>query len=343
MPNSTDENQSAGIDKESIAADLETVFDEMSKEPEEKIEDDIKEPEKEEKEPSEAVKDTEKSSDVTEPEPKVEASIAEAPQHWSAEHKETFSKIPEEHRGFILQRYKEIEGDYTRKSQELAKQRKRYDSMDEVFEPVRANLNMQGIDETQLMRQYLAYHQNLHKDPAGTLKYLAQQYNVNLGEVAQTEEFIDPEIKQLRDQNLQLNQKISNIETQFTQSHTEQAQVTLDNFVSEKNEKGELKHPYYNEVRPMMGRLLASGDAEDIYKAYEMATRANPATHQKVIDKQIQEQVRERLKKQNEEQRLKAKKANPSALTPSSSSSAGKVALTLEEELEKTGQEMGFF
>ena len=340
MTDSTEEILPAGED--SIAADIEAAFDEMEKKTEDEKE--IKEPESkaEEDEPSEAVKDTEKPSDVTESEIKVEASTAEAPQHWSAEHKETFSKIPEEHRGFILQRYKEIEGDYTRKSQDLAKQRKRYDSMDEVFEPVRANLNMQGIDEAQLMKQYLAYHQNLQKDPAATLKYLAQQYNVNLGEDAQ-EEYVDPEIKQLRDQNHQLNQKISNIESQFTQSHTDQARLTLEKFTSEKNEKGELKHPFYNEVRPMMGRFLQSGEAEDINKAYEMAVRVNPVTYQKIVEKQIQDKVREGLKKQNEEQRLKASKANPSALTPSSSGSNSKVALTIEEELEKTGIELGFF
>lgn len=339
MTDSTEETLPAGED--SIAADIEAAFDEMEKKTEEK---EVKEPESkvDEEKPSEAEKDTEELSDVPEVETKVEPSVIEAPQHWSSEHKETFSKIPEEHRGFILQRYKEIEGDYTRKSQDLAKQRKRYDSMDEVFEPVRANLNMQGIDETQLMRQYLAYHENLQKDPAGTLKYLAQQYNVNLGEASQ-EEFVDPEIKQLRDQNLQLTQKVSSIESQFTQSHTTAAQLTLDKFTSEKNEKGELKHPFYNEVRPMMGRFLQSGEADDINKAYEMAVRANPATYQKVVDKQIQDRVREGLKKQNEEQRLKALKANPSALTPSSSGSNGKVALSLEEELEKTGTELGFF
>src|SRR5688572_17361777 len=54
--------------------------------------------------------------------PAVEAQ--EAPQHWPADKREMFAKLPSEAQRLLLDRHKEMEADYTRKTTELSEQRK---------------------------------------------------------------------------------------------------------------------------------------------------------------------------------------------------------------------------
>ena len=56
------------------------------------------------------------------PPPETQANELEPPQHWSEEHKATFREQSPEARQFLLDRHRQMEGDYTQKTQQLAQQ-----------------------------------------------------------------------------------------------------------------------------------------------------------------------------------------------------------------------------
>ena len=57
---------------------------------------------------------------ATEPDPAAQARSNQVPEHWSAEDKATFSKLPQEGQAFLLKRHGEMEAEFTRKAQASA-------------------------------------------------------------------------------------------------------------------------------------------------------------------------------------------------------------------------------
>lgn len=70
------------------------------------------------------------------------------------------------------------------------------------------------------------------------------------------------------------------------QSQADQAKSVVDNMVSATDEKGQLKYPYFNEVRPYMEQLatIASSTGKQVTwdSVYEQACRAHPDVWPKI-------------------------------------------------------------
>src|SRR4029077_19588636 len=57
---------------------------------------------------------------AADPDPAAQARSNQAPEHWSAEDKATFLKLPQEGQAFLLKRHGEMEAEFTRKAQASA-------------------------------------------------------------------------------------------------------------------------------------------------------------------------------------------------------------------------------
>lgn len=77
-----------------------------------------------------------------------------------------------------------------------------------------------------------------------------------------------PDIQVLIAQHV--SQALQPFVAQTEQQQTQQLQSTIDQFAADP------KHPYFNDVRALMGTLMSAGQAKSMEEAYEMATRANP-------------------------------------------------------------------
>ena len=223
----------------------------------------------------------------------------EAPAHWSKEHKEAFAKIPPEHKQFVIQRYKDMEGDYTRKTQEIASERKSVEAIKNAFEPIRGELQGSGISEANAIQRLVNAHVSLQRDPLNTLKLLAEQYGVNLSQLADgNEEFITQDTVQLRNELQQLraeNQELKNNFNGFVQTNQQRDVETMssliDDFGARKDASGNAQYPHLNELMGDMQRFIRpaknTAEAEAILKdAYERALWANPETRQKALAEQ---------------------------------------------------------
>ena len=111
-------------------------------------------------------------------------------------------------------------------------------------------------------------------------------------------------------------------------------QVVAD-FMNAKDENGNLKHPYFNDVREDMINIVKSGLETDIEKAYERAIWANNDIRTKIIASQNQANINSKV--------AAAAKAKDAGFKPTSKSDNAFDDLSLEDELRQRMKENGLF
>lgn len=263
-----------------------------------------------------------KPAETITPQPLATEPIA-APARWSPEDKAKFAALPREAQEIVLERNKAIEGDYTRKTQELAETRKGFEPV--VGEIQRLNPLLQHMRMTpqQFIAESGAVASNLlsgnPQDRAGAIAYLVQHRQVPIPELlkalgvptSQTGEVsADPVIPQL-------HQKVVGLETQLRQmnersvtSERERAQAEFDALGQAKDQSGQAKFPHFERVKQAMIQLVASGQADTWDNAYSKSVRLDDDLY-----KQTVETERANVAAEAEKQRLaavdKANKAKP--------------------------------
>lgn len=259
---------------------------------------------------------TETVSETTEPEPVAEPTVAEtqeAPAHWPAEQREAFAKLPKEAQDFVLSRHKEMEADYTRKTTELADQRKSYEELIKVFEPYQQQLALAGKTPAQAAQQLLAAQKVLDTNPLEGLKWLAQSYGVDITSLIpkQDEVYTDPELKKLRDEINQLKSERQREAQMQQQAQAQAIQKQIDDFRSAKDANGQPKYPYFDKVRSLMGPLVAEGKTLD--EAYDNVVYTLPEVRERIASEAAKAAKAEALKQAEEDRKKKAKAVNGSA------------------------------
>lgn len=215
-------------------------------------------------------------------EPQKEA--IEPPSHWSEEHKELFRRQSPEAQQFVLERHKAMEGDYTRKAQEIAEQRKQFESIQQAIEPYRPMLAARGISEQQALRTLFEAQRRLDTDPNSALAELARSYGVAFAPPAESTGFVDPEVDSLKQQLTKLQQDLALRDQREQAARQQTLQQTIDEFRYAKDAKGEPLHPHYEKVRAQMGGLLYSGAAKDMDDAYQQAVYANADLRSQLLE-----------------------------------------------------------
>ena len=228
-----------------------------------------------------------------------------APKHWPKEEQEIFNAWDANVQHQVMDRYKAMEGDYTKKTQALSKYKKRNEALDEIYGPFRDDFQRAGMDEVAATRQLLAAHKYLREDTQQAIKWLAQSYGVDLKAVnddtAIEDEYADPQMKAMQQQIAQLQGTIQNQQQQAQNMQKQEVQTLIDNFQTAKDEDCNLKHPHYEAVQNQMAALVGSGQAKDIAQAYDMAVFANPETRAKVLEEQAK-QKEEQAKKETQQE-----------------------------------------
>ena len=300
--------------------------DTLPEPPAEKMEEVVKEEEQPE--------ETAEEEKVEDQAPELEA--ISAPKHWPKEEQEIFNAWDANVQHQVMDRYKAMEGDYTKKTQALAKYKKRNESLDEIYGPFRDDFQRAGMDEVAATRQLLAAHKYLREDPQQALKWLAQSYGVDLKAVnddtAIEDEYADPQMKAMQQQIAQLQGTITNQQQQAQNMQKQEVQAMIDNFQTAKDADGNLKHPHFDVVQNQMSGLISSGVAKDIESAYEMAVYANPETRAKVLDEKVKKETKQEVKAEAVQKAKKQQRVNVKGSgTPSNS--AVPSGMTLNETI----------
>ena len=266
---------------------------------------------------------SEDEPDEAEAEEAPELEAIQPPQHWPQDFSEEFSALPVQAQHMFMKRYKQMEADHTKKTQNIAKYKKRQDAFDEIMAPFKGDFERAGMDDVGAVRQLLAAHDYLRKDPANAINWLASQYGVDIGAIgndpASEDEFADPQVKALQQQVAQLTGFIQNQQTQQQSHEQASTQSFIDQFAAETDANGNPAHPHFETVRSVMGSLISSGNATDLKSAYEAAVYANPELRQAELKRVAASQSQAKVKTEAVQ---KAKKAQRSKVRGSATPAA---------------------
>ena len=264
------------------------------------------------------------------------------PQHWPTDFKDQFNEMDATGQHLFMKRYKELEGDYTKKTQGVAKYRKRQEAFDEILKPHMDDFSRAGMDEVGAVRQLLAAHDYLRKDPKQAIQWLAKNYGVDMSEVGMDtaeDEYADPQVKALQQQVAQLQGFLNQQQQTQMQSVQQDTQSMIDKFASAKDADGNLKYPHFEEVRDRMGVLIQGNQAQDLESAYEMAIYADPKLRQSLMDNYAATKTQKEVKT---EAVKKAKKAQRSTVrgNPTPAEKALPTGLSVRDTILKSIQQL---
>ena len=259
---------------------------------------------------AEATPDTDTPESHGEPAPDALA----APSTWPAEHREAFSDLPEEQQIFMLQREKERDAAFTRKTTELAEQRREGEGVAGVLAPYKEQMRAHGISEAEYISRLMTYDNALRQNPQAAIGQLAQHYGINLSNDSGAdwvdETPPDPQFQQLQQQLNTTNAELKSLKQGQINREHHQIMGQIEGFATETDSKGNLKHPHFEAVRERMGRLVNARETTDLEVAYEKAVRMDDDLY-----KQTLEAERKAVATQEESRRKaavdKAKKAAP--------------------------------
>ena len=246
----------------------------------------------------------------------------EAPKNWSEDVRSKFKDLPRDAQEYMLKRDKEMTADYTRKTQEVAQQRKSFESLDKVIAPMRQQIAASGVGEAEYISRLLNADMALRNNPKMALKQLAQGYGIDLSSIEENVDWndSDPQITQLQQQNQAILAELNQFKKQNLQSARQQTENQISAFAESKDEKGNLKYPHFEQVRVKMGNLIDAGEAKGLEDAYAKSIRLDDDLYKQSLDSQ-----RKSAKAEEDARRKaaveKAKKVRPrTATTPPSGS-----------------------
>lgn len=297
------------------------------------------------------------------------AASSEAPANWPAADRETFTKLPEEARAFLLRRHSEMEGDYQRRVTATARAAEFVGALDPVFrDPVIAgSLQQSGVSALEAIHEWAGFHRRAMSpnvaDRVSMLFELAARMQIDpavfatgrpgpAGPTPQLSEadLKDPAIKYFADHVGRTSNEVQALRGELQRlqhAANEKAQAEairvhrwgIDNFADEKGADGKPLRPDFDSLIPTIVELFRANPNRDIKEAYETARWMNPASRQALIAAE-----RSSVEKAESNKRAaQAVKANTRGLTsPVAKPKDDGKPKSLRETIEESASEIGF-
>jgi hypothetical protein len=235
--------------------------------------------------------------DVKATEGEKPAAPTEAPKHWPENRRQTFAKMPPEVQADLLALDKDLQGGFTRKSQELSDKARLADSVRGLFDDgLKSQLQRAGLDEVGAISQLLRLQQMATRDPVAYAKWFIENAGItpdHLGfpqtkqpdpvkEETPADPLLallnpqpDPIVKTLQAELARLSEDVSGLTTAQKQARLQEEQArqfqfslqersinkAVREFWSAQDDHGQLKYPHFETLSVQMGHLM-SGDPE---------------------------------------------------------------------------------
>ena len=238
--------------------------------------------------------------------------VITAPNSYKQEYKDSFNQLPTEWQKYLATREKEVE-------QGLSKARNQYSWVDKVYNDRREALAAQGYNSAQdYINDLVLISDALAKDPTATLEALRSNYGIEAN---------GQENNALQRQLMALQQTVNQQQSYLNAQRQESIVNALNAFMNAKDESGNAKHIYFDDVRDEMVQLLKSGLAKDYEDAYNQAVWRVESVRNKMIAAQAKAEL--------EQKTATAQKAKTAAFEPTSKTEGTPKKLSLREELER--------
>lgn len=206
--------------------------------------------------------------------PGGEATALEAPKHWPEVDRTLFGKTAPEVQKRWLERDKEFRRGFDEKAQALAKLERNHGQFDELFSKYDRDLALNGMDRVTFTRRLVEAHDFLRSSPKEAIKWLADQYGVDLSSMNEEQQPTDPRLEKLDKGFQSLNSRVEGFVSQQQQQEHAASLNRVGSFAEEKDAQGNLKRPYFDEVAQEV-LILIKGGERDLERAYAKAVRMN--------------------------------------------------------------------
>lgn len=264
-----------------------------------------------------------------------------APHSWKAEDKAHWDKIPKEVRAVIARREAERDRHLNEVSSRLA-------PLTQVVEHYQPYLVSLGMTPEYAFATLLNAERTLRtgdaKQRAMAIAALAQQYSVDLGQIAgapagqapHQEEFVDPQVQHLRGEleamKMREHSRLQHEQASRYRSTVEQ----ITAFAEAKDGSGNPAHPFFDQVKDDMARLAAVDQAQgrtpELASLYERAVWSNPAVRNDMLAAQRRAEAEKakadaaaRAAKAEAEKKAKAQAARLAAVSVAGAPTNGSV------------------
>lgn len=212
----------------------------------------------------------------------------QAPQHWSESDRATFTKLNPEGQAFLLRRHKEMEADYTRKTQENAEAvRIGSTAMRNIDPAIQAEIRQAGISADKFVENLIGFHRLSTQNPVEFLRQAAQALGVDPANVFSPQK---PTVPGERPANDPIATRLQAVESFITGEvqHRQQtlqtgARQTIEQFSAEKDASGQPLRPHFEQVRTVMARLMSVDPDIDLPTAYEVAVFRDPELRGSIV------------------------------------------------------------
>ena len=235
------------------------------------------------------------SEDTAKQEP-AQAPVEEvitAPNSYKQEYKDSFSSLPHDWQKYLATREKEME-------QGLSRARNEYNWVNNIYNPRKDALTAQGYNNAQEYFETLAgIADALEKNPAATISQLQSIYGSNNKNPSQ----IEQQINSLAQSQQEMKNYIQAVQN-------ERIVNEWNSFVNAKDEAGNPKHPYLEDVKDEMKALFNAGLAKNYDDAYNRAIWQVESVRNKMLAEKNKADL---AQKANEAQKVKAAAFNPSS------------------------------
>lgn len=223
-----------------------------------------------------------------------------APGSWSKTAQAHWDALPLEVKEAVLRR----ESEAGRFRSESGEKIKAYQELDKVLEPVGPLLSMQGLTKAQFVGNLVQAEAALRNPAtkAQAFQYLAQSYGFDLNQLQPVQQQqVDPQYASLQQEIAQLKQERLSEVQQREQLVTREAETDIAKFAADP------KNEFFEDVRPIMGQIIAAKLTDDLGEAYRLACIKHPEVSQ-IIEARRQDEIQKQLSSRAQSQASAVKK-----------------------------------
>lgn len=241
---------------------------------------------------------------------------AQAPDHWPAEDKALFAKATPDAQAFLLRRHKEMEADYTKKTQAVAPLQP-YAPLEAKYAGYHRSI---GASTAQVADSLLTTEYQLRtgtpEQRRQIVSNIARQYGVNLdpaqaGPVDPALQAAQPLIEQqIAAAVAPLQANLAAFQQQRETDRIAQNGQAIEAFKATKNPDGTAKYPHFDAVVESMTQLMQANIATNLDDAYDKAVWSNPALRDASIAAKTAAATAEAAKKLRTTQKANIVKSN---------------------------------
>lgn len=245
-----------------------------------------------------------------------------APAAYTNERKDNFKALPQDWRKYLIEREKQVEKGFS----DFGNKVNSYKYVDDLFNGRQDRLKQAGFNSAKDYIDFLALvDDGMSVNPNATIEELKRLYGV------------DGEAKQGNNTN-ELMARLTSNERQLQQLNQmfqdSLIKREIANFVSAKDDAGNPKYPYFEEVKQNMGVLMDKGICKTLEEAYNQCVWADENVRKKLIEAQNKAELATKT--------AAAAKAKENGFTPTSKAVAPEEETDdLRKQLEKAFDELG--